>query len=175
MQQRPEGRALLEALKPGDVVLCAKLDRMFRSATDALNVADLMKKRGVSLHLLDVGDVTSNGIGRVFFTVIASFAQFERERIAERVSDVKAGERSKGSFLGGRRPYGYDVVDGALKPNQVEQEALSEARAMRGAGMSLRDVSERLKLNGVNVSYVTLARLLRGENRNDTSCAVLTR
>src|SRR3954466_4163826 len=35
---RPQGKALLAALRPGDVVITAKLDRMFRSALDALNV-----------------------------------------------------------------------------------------------------------------------------------------
>jgi DNA invertase Pin-like site-specific DNA recombinase len=139
---------------------------MFRSATDALNVADLLKKTGVSLHLLDVGDVTSNGIGRVFFTVIASFAQFERERIAERVAEVKAGERAKHSFLGGHRPFGFDVTDGVLAPNPTEQDALATARSMRAGGGSFRSIAKHLRGLGVNVSHVTVARILNTEQKS---------
>lgn len=164
LQLRPEGAKLLDALKPGDTLIAAKLDRLFRSASDALNVAEMLKKRGVSLHLLDLGgDITSNGISKMFFQIVAAFAEFERERIGERITDVKSNERLRGSFLGGEKPFGYDVVEGALIANQSEQEALSAARNMRGAGVSFRGISARLKRDGVKVSHATLARLLKNE------------
>src|SRR5580765_5812904 len=63
LAERPEGTALLAALRPGDVVITPKLDRMFRSALDALDVLGGLQKGGVSLHMVDLGgDVTGNGI-----------------------------------------------------------------------------------------------------------------
>src|SRR3954470_15936337 len=51
LADRPEGAALLAAIQPGDVIITAKLDRMFRSALDALGVLADLKKRGVALHM----------------------------------------------------------------------------------------------------------------------------
>jgi putative DNA-invertase from lambdoid prophage Rac len=65
LADRPQGKALLAALKPGDTVITPKLDRMFRSALDALDVLSKLKEKGVSLHMIDLGgDVTSNGVSK---------------------------------------------------------------------------------------------------------------
>ena len=49
----------------GDIVIAAKLDRLFRSALDALKVVESLKGRGVKLHLLDLGgDIAGNGISQ---------------------------------------------------------------------------------------------------------------
>src|SRR3954452_25090170 len=55
LRDRPEGARLLATLKEGDVLITPKLDRMFRSALDALNVLGQIQKRGVSLHMIDLG------------------------------------------------------------------------------------------------------------------------
>lgn len=63
LADRPEGRKLLAAVEPGDAVITPKLDRMFRSASDALGTLEEMKGQGVQLHMIDFrGDVCSNGI-----------------------------------------------------------------------------------------------------------------
>ena len=51
----PSARLAGDKLKKGDIVIAPKLDRLFRSALDALQVVEDLKKRGVSLHLLDLG------------------------------------------------------------------------------------------------------------------------
>jgi putative DNA-invertase from lambdoid prophage Rac len=73
--KRPEGGRLLQALKAGDVLITPKLDRMFRSARDALDVLDCLKGQGVSLHMIDLGgDVTGNGISKLVFTILSAVA-----------------------------------------------------------------------------------------------------
>ena len=65
LAERPEGRRLLEAVSKGAVVITAKLDRMFRSAADALVTLEELKSQGVALHMIDLGgDVTGNGISK---------------------------------------------------------------------------------------------------------------
>jgi DNA invertase Pin-like site-specific DNA recombinase len=82
LSDRAEGTALLAALKAGDVLITAKLDRMFRSALDALDVLAKLKVRGVSLHMIDLGgDVTGNGICKLVFTILSAVAEAERDRI----------------------------------------------------------------------------------------------
>src|SRR4051794_5005382 len=82
LAERHEGMALLAALKPGDVVITPKLDRMFRSASDALANLDHMKRNNISLHMIDLGgDVTGNGIAKLVFTILSAVAEAERDRI----------------------------------------------------------------------------------------------
>ena len=83
----------------------AKLDRLFRSALDALKVVEDLKKRGVALHLLDLGgDISGNGLSKLFLTIAAAFAEAERDRIRERIGQVKADQKARGRYLGGKVP-----------------------------------------------------------------------
>lgn len=87
------------------------------------------------------GDVTGNGVSRLVFTILSAVAEAERDRIRERIADVKRDQRSRGRFLGGRRPFGYRVTDeGVLEPCEEERKALSAMRRMQKAGKSLRDM-----------------------------------
>ena len=63
VKDRPIGGQLFAKLQRGDIVIAAKLDRLFRSALDALKVVESLKGRGVKLHLLDLGgDIAGNGL-----------------------------------------------------------------------------------------------------------------
>src|SRR4051812_19219069 len=55
LEQRPTGRELLAALKPGDLLIVSKLDRAFRNAADALTKADSWKRQGIRLIVADMG------------------------------------------------------------------------------------------------------------------------
>jgi DNA invertase Pin-like site-specific DNA recombinase len=159
---RPEGKALLEALRPGDTILTPKLDRMFRSALDALDVLGGLKERGIALHMLDLGgDVTGNGISKLVFTILSAVAEAERDRIRERVSQTKADQKERGRFLGGTVPFGYRVgADGGLEAVEAQQEAISEMHSMRAAGTSLRVISARMKGIGYELSHEAVRAIL---------------
>src|SRR5688572_28189480 len=110
--ERPQGAALLQLVKPGDVIITPKLDRCFRSALDALYVLQRLKEGGVSLHMIDLGgDVTGNGISKLLFTILSAVAEAERDRIRERISDVKRDQRQRGRYLGGKVPFGFRVTE----------------------------------------------------------------
>lgn len=159
---RPEGKALLAGLAAGDTIITAKLDRMFRSAVDALGVLEDMKARSVSLHMIDLGgDVTGNGISKLVFTILSAVAEAERDRIRERITTVKADQKSRGRYLGGKIPFGFTVGDdGDLVEVPKEQAAITKAKALRGAGHSFRAVQTALKGDGVNLSLAALHRIL---------------
>lgn len=162
INQRPAGGALFAKLRAGDIVIASKLDRCFRSAIDALTVVDDLKERGIKLHLLDLGgDISGNGLSKLFLTIASAFAEAERDRIVERVTQTKADQRKQGRFLGGVRPFGYDVVDGALVPNAAEQQAIARMQVMKADGKSLRDISTAVKAEGFNLSHVSVARIFR--------------
>ena len=155
---RPAGSRLLACLTSGDVLIFPKLDRGFRNTRDALNVLHTLKEKGVSVHSIDLGgDVTGNGVGAIIFTILSAFATFERERIASRISEVKQMRKAQGYFVGGRRAFGFDVLDGKKVPNEAEQALIAQMKAMRQAGSSLLAVHRWLtQEQGVKLAYSSL-------------------
>lgn len=168
---RPEGARLLSRLNQGDIVITPKLDRMFRSALDALDVLAQLKSRSVSLHMIDLGgDVTGNGISKLVFTILSAVAEAERDRTRERIVDVKRDQKSRGQYLGGSMPFGFQRgKDGSLLPNPVQQAAIEFARQLRGKGWSLRSISEALYAQGHSISHVAIGRILSDTDRKNVN------
>jgi putative DNA-invertase from lambdoid prophage Rac len=161
---RPEGARLLAVLQPGDIVIAAKLDRMFRSALDALNVIRDFQRKRISLWMLDLGgDVSGDGIAKLVLTILVAFAEFERERIGERIRDAKRHQRRSGQYLGGDRPFGWRVgEDGILIENEAEQRALAEIKEMRDGGSSFRSIATQIKqTHGIQISHQGVKRALK--------------
>ena len=143
LADRPEGQPLLTTVQPGDVVIVARLDRAFRSAADALGTLDQLKEDWIGLHMIDLGgDVTGNGISKLVFTILSAVAENERDRIRERVREAKRHRVSQRLYNGGKRPFGFDVVDGGrLVPNANEQAPLKLGLGMQANGDSLRSIA----------------------------------
>jgi DNA invertase Pin-like site-specific DNA recombinase len=161
--ERQEGNALLAAVRPGDVVITPKLDRMFRSALDALGVLAKLKDAGVSLHMIDLGgDVTGNGISKLVFTILSAVAEAERDRTRERITDVKRDQKRRGRYLGGKAPFGFSVgEDGGLVPIPEQQRAIQRMRELRAQGKSLMAIAEILRAEGTPISHMGVKSALR--------------
>jgi putative DNA-invertase from lambdoid prophage Rac len=162
LRDRPEGQRLLAMLEPGDVLITPKLDRMFRSALDALDVLGQIQKRGVTLHMIDLGgDVTGNGISKLVFTILSAVAEAERDRIRERIRDVKADQRQRQRYLGGKLPFGWRVGQhGELVEVPEQQAALKRARKLRAKGLSLRAIAADLSEKGFRLSHEGVKRVV---------------
>lgn len=160
---RPEGSRLFAKLQAGDTIIASKLDRMFRSAVDALNTVEQLKKRGIKLCLYDLGgDISGNGLSKLFLTIAAAFAEAERDRIRERVTLAKADLRQRGRHQGGSRPFGYDIDGkGNLVPNGAEQQAIAHIRVMKAEGASLRAIAAAMAERGHSISHASVKRVLR--------------
>jgi putative DNA-invertase from lambdoid prophage Rac len=161
--ERPQGAKLLEIVKAGARVLTPKLDRMFRSALNALDVLAKLQKAGVFLHMLDLGgDVTGNGISKLVFTILSAVAEAERDRIRERIRDVKKDQRSRNRYLGGTVPFGWRRgEDGALIKDRRQQAAIERMRQMRGGGEPLRRIAEKLQGEGFTITHAGVRKLLQ--------------
>jgi DNA invertase Pin-like site-specific DNA recombinase len=135
---------------------------MFRSALDALDVLGQIQKRGVVLHMVDLGgDVTGNGISKLVFTILSAVAEAERDRIRERIRDVKADQRQRQRYLGGKVPFGWKVVgDGELVEVPEQQAALKRARKLRAKGLSLRAIAADLGKKGMRISHEGVKRIV---------------
>jgi putative DNA-invertase from lambdoid prophage Rac len=161
--ERPAAGLLFARLGKGDVVIAPKLDRLFRSALDALKVVEDLKKRGVALHLLDLGgDISGNGLSKLFLTIAAAFAEAERDRIRERIGQVKADQKARGRYLGGKVPFGFRRGDdGELVPYEAEQEAIREIVSLRAQGNALRAIAQAVAAKGHKLSHEGVAGVLR--------------
>ncbi len=139
--KRPEGGKLMASVRKGDTIVTPRLDRFFRSALDALQTVEQAQKRGFRIVVIEgLGDITGNGMAKAFLTISAAFAELERDTIRERVSTVKADQKARNRYLGGKVPFGFTVAGGELVEVPDEQAIIAKARALKAAGKSLRAI-----------------------------------
>ena len=100
---RPGLDQALAAVRSGDTLVVPKLDRLARSVPDARTIGDDLAARGVKLQLGASVHDPSDPMGRLFFNILATFAEFEADLIRMRTREGMAIARSKGK-LRGKKP-----------------------------------------------------------------------
>jgi DNA invertase Pin-like site-specific DNA recombinase len=145
---RPAGSQLLADMKHGDTVIASKLDRMFRSASDAIDMFEEFKKRGVDLVLYDISnEPVSAGVGKLIMTILAAVADMERIRIKERTAEGRKAKKARGGPIG-TVPFGYRKVgEGRAAVLEVDEKETRQAALMREmfqAGIGLSAISRHL-------------------------------
>jgi DNA invertase Pin-like site-specific DNA recombinase len=100
---RPELQACLQFLRDGDILVISRLDRMARSVLDLAKIADFLNKKGVALRVVDQAINTSTSEGRLMFSLLGAFAQFENDIRAERQADGINKAKQKGVAFGRKR------------------------------------------------------------------------
>jgi DNA invertase Pin-like site-specific DNA recombinase len=115
--ERPALRKLLSDIAGGkiDCVLVYKVDRLSRSLLDFARLMETFERHKVSLVSITQPLNTTSSLGRLTLNILLSFAQFEREMIADRTRDKMAAARRKGKWVGGRPALGYDIAAGGGK------------------------------------------------------------
>ena len=110
---RPALQKLLQDVRDGlvDCVMVYKVDRLTRSLLDFARIMDVLDKHGVSFVSVTQQFNTTSSLGRLTLNILLSFAQFEREMIAERTKDKMSAARRKGRWVGGIPMLGYDLSD----------------------------------------------------------------
>jgi DNA invertase Pin-like site-specific DNA recombinase len=99
---RPELDLMRQMLRQGDTVLITRIDRLGRSAKDLLNIVSDFESRGVNLKVIEQNIDTSSNEGKLFFTMVAAFAEFEHSMMVSRTKDGLAAARARGR-VGGRK------------------------------------------------------------------------
>ena len=130
----------LEYLRPGDTMCVWKLDRLGRSVKQVLTIADGLHERGIGLRILTgrlAGIYTPTGEGKFFFTMMAAFAELERDMLRERTMAGLAAARAQGR-TGGR-------------PSVMDDDMLAAARARRAHGESPTQIAKALGISRASV------------------------
>ena len=150
--ERPALRALMEDVESGqvDCIVVYKVDRLSRSLLDFARLIGIFEERGVSLVSVTQQLNTTDSLGRLTLNILLSFAQFERELIAERTRDKMRAARRKGRWLGGQPILGYDVDPerGGLKINAEEARRVRFVFQWVAEGKSAKEVLELLSTRG---------------------------
>jgi site-specific DNA recombinase len=123
---RPALERLLADIRGGavDCVVVYKVDRLSRSLIDFARIIEVFDKHNVSFVSVTQQFNTTNSLGRLTLNILLSFAQFEREIIAERTRDKVSAARRKGKWTGGRPMLGYDIDPRASRLTVNADEAL---------------------------------------------------
>src|SRR5688572_26549487 len=141
---RPGLDQALAAVRSGDTLVVPKLDRLARSVPDARQIADALVERGVKLALGTSVYDPSDPMGKMFFNILATFAEFEADLIRQRTREGMAIARAKGKLKG--------------KQPKLSDKQQKELCRMHDTGeYSIRDLAELFSVSRPTV-YRTLAR-----------------
>ena len=159
---RERGKLLLEAMNPGDVLLCSRLERIASSSQEVQMLVNLFSQRQIALHVVELeGDITNPELTVSVSRAVAIFAALEKRKSAERIKGVKQRQKQQGRYLGGSRPFGYMIHDnGRLIENPMEQKVLKRIFELKREGKSLRSISNEVSTPVMPISFKTVQRLL---------------
>jgi DNA invertase Pin-like site-specific DNA recombinase len=144
---RPGLNQALAAVRHGDTLVVPKLDRLARSVPDARSIADELAARGVTLALGQSRYDPADPMGKMFFNILATFAEFEADLIRLRTREGMKIARAKGRLRG--------------KQPKLSDKQQKELGRMHGTGQyTISDLAELFSISRPTV-YRTLLRSAR--------------
>lgn len=149
--RRPALAKLFEDLKivRYSRLITTKLDRLSRKLIDVLNTIDFLDRHDCQFVSSSESFDTSTSAGRLTLQLLGSFAEFERERIRERVKENMLYLARTGKKVITRPCFGYDVVDGSLVVNFDEAIIVRRMADWAIEGEGARSIVKRLNAMGI--------------------------
>ena len=143
-RDRPGLDQALAAVREGDTLVVPKLDRLARSVPDARAIAAQLEAKGVMLALGASVYNPSDPMGKMFFNILATFAEFEADLIRLRTREGMAIARAKGKLRG-------------KQPKLSEKQQKELCRMKESGEYSISDLAELFSVSRPTV-YRTLQR-----------------
>lgn len=148
--ERPQLKALIDHIKQGMVktVLVYKLDRLTRSVLDLYKLLETFDKYNCSFKSATEVYDTTNAMGRLFITLVAALAQWERENLAERVRMGQVEKARQGEYSA-KAPFGFNKVNNRLVVNEEQKEIILDMIKKIKKGYSIRQLAFEMDDKGI--------------------------
>lgn len=146
-KDREKFNELIERMDKGDLIVVTKLDRFCRSVKEGLSYIDVLRAKGINVHILNMGLIEDSPIGRLIITNLLAYAEFERANILERTQSGKVIARRNKDYKEGR-PYKYSMAKLSHAMELLQSHSYSQVEAMTGISKSTLTRHKRRLKNG---------------------------
>ncbi len=126
---RPGLDAAMEYLRPGDTLSVWRLDRLGRSTVNVLNMIKELADKGIGFQSLTEGIDTTTAQGRMLLTILAAFAEMEREILIERTRVGLDAARARGKVGGRKRSLTHKQREQVMKLYRSQTMTIKEIAA----------------------------------------------
>jgi len=152
IKRRPGVQKVLQMVRQRQVeaVVIFRLDRLARNTLECLDMSRLIDRAKVSLHSISEKLDTKSALGRFFFCLMASLAEMERGIISERIQAAMQRKRQKGEACSGNPPYGFQILNGMLIPEDQERGVIERIRSLRGEKRTVHEIAAILNEEGMH-------------------------
>ena len=141
---RSELASILDFIRPGDVLIVVKLDRLGRNTRDVLNLVHELEEKGASLRVLEPAIDTGGPMGRMVLTVLGMVAEMELGFIRDRQRAGIDAAKAKGIYKG--RPVTFDRA----RIVALRKEGMGATEIAKAVGCKRGNVYKALKAAGLN-------------------------
>lgn len=143
-KKRPQLQEMLKVLRAGDTVIVWRFDRISRSAQQLITIGEKLEEKGVIFVSINNDLDTSTKEGKLFYTILAGFAEYEAAIIQERVQEGLLASRKKG-IVGGRPRKNEEEINKAIKMYNSNKYTFAEIK--NETGVSKSTIYRRVKEN----------------------------